>query len=66
MLFLERGPLAGDSFDQISEAGGFVAIADEREYVDLNGHGGFERKSILRVGSEDPPGTRVRPLQVAR
>src|SRR5262249_11326848 len=53
VLFLERRPLAGDSLDQVSQAGGLVVVVGEREDVYLDRHGGFQRKFVLGKGSED-------------
>jgi hypothetical protein len=53
MLLLKRRPLPGDALDEVGEASYLVAIVDEREDVDLNGHRGLGRQLVLREGSKD-------------
>ena len=51
--FLERGQLAGDSFDQVGEARSFVVVVGDGEDVDFGGHGRCGRQLVLAEGAED-------------
>ena len=60
VLFLERRPLARDTFDHVGKSSGFIAVVAERENIDLYRHSGFRRKFVLGEGSEDGLGARQR------